>query len=163
MHCGLTVRCACSNLCRRYAGSTARTIAPLVVGIVLLLIATANEIFTSRSPIVPPRLFKVSLYRLSSSAASPLTRRLACAVSCRPGADHRLHPNLGLLPCSRVLRRSVTLRPCTAQPSSRATDLNLTVPHCMLRTGAFYLPVYFQVLGSSATGAGVRYVSVFLQ
>lgn len=32
----------------------------------------------------------------------------------------------------------------------------------MLRTGAFYLPVYFQVLGSSATGAGVRYVSVFL-
>lgn len=55
----------CDLLCQRawtdkhLTGSTPQTIAPLVVGVVLLIIASINEIFTTRSPIIPPRLFKV--------------------------------------------------------------------------------------------------------
>lgn len=80
--------------------STAQTIAPLVVGIVLLILATVNEIFTTRSPIVPPRLFKVR------TTAFILVSTFIHAVG--------------------------------------------------FFGGAYYLPVYFQVLGSSATGAGVK-------
>lgn len=40
-------------------GNSAQTIAPLVVGVVILIAATINEIYTTRSPIVPPRLFRV--------------------------------------------------------------------------------------------------------
>jgi hypothetical protein len=43
----------------RLAGSTAETIALLSVGCTLLIIASINEILTHRSPIIPPRLFKV--------------------------------------------------------------------------------------------------------
>ncbi|KAG6369767.1 MFS general substrate transporter [Boletus reticuloceps] len=38
--------------------SSAETIAPLVVGIVLLIAGGINEVFTKRSAILPPRLFK---------------------------------------------------------------------------------------------------------
>ncbi|CAL1704737.1 unnamed protein product [Somion occarium] len=80
--------------------STPQTIAPLVIGIVLLLAATANEIYTTRSPILPPRLFKVR---------------------------------------------------------TTAFILISTFFHALaFFAGAYYLPVYFQVLGSSATGAGVK-------
>lgn len=41
-------------------GSAAETIAPLVIGIVLFIVGGINEMFTKRSAIVPPRLFKVS-------------------------------------------------------------------------------------------------------
>ena len=41
------------------AGSSAETISLLAVGCVLLLAGAINECFTSRSPIIPPRLFKV--------------------------------------------------------------------------------------------------------
>uniref|UniRef100_D8PSN8 Major facilitator superfamily (MFS) profile domain-containing protein n=1 Tax=Schizophyllum commune (strain H4-8 / FGSC 9210) TaxID=578458 RepID=D8PSN8_SCHCM len=61
----------------------AKTIALLVVGGCLLVCAGINEWFTSREPIIPPRLFKA---------------------------------------------------------------------------GAYYLPLYYQILGSSATGAGVRMI-----
>ncbi|KAH9958274.1 MFS amino acid permease [Russula dissimulans] len=82
--------------------SSVETIALLTVGCVLLLIAMINEVLTSRSPIIPPRLFK--------------TRTTGIVlVSCF------LH--------------AVTFF-----------------------AGAYYLPLYFQVLGASATGAGVRMI-----
>lgn len=40
-------------------GNTPQTIAPLVIGIVILIAAAINELYTTRSAIVPPRLFKV--------------------------------------------------------------------------------------------------------
>jgi hypothetical protein len=40
-------------------GSSAETVSLLVVGCVLLFSAGLNEYFTARSPIIPPRLFKV--------------------------------------------------------------------------------------------------------
>ncbi|KAI0293081.1 major facilitator superfamily domain-containing protein [Russula brevipes] len=82
--------------------SSAETIALLSVGCVLLVVAAINEILTSRSPIIPPRLFK--------------TRTTAIV----------------LITC---FLHAVTFF-----------------------AGAFYLPLYFQVLGSSATGAGVRMI-----
>lgn len=42
-------------------GSSRQTIALLVVGGFCLISGAVNEIFTNRSPIIPPRLFKVSL------------------------------------------------------------------------------------------------------
>ncbi|KAI0051349.1 MFS general substrate transporter [Auriscalpium vulgare] len=80
--------------------SDAETIALLVVGCVLLLVASINEIYTKRSPIVPPRLFK--------------TRTTAIIL------------------ISNLLHAIVFF------------------------AGAFYLPLYFQVQGASATGAGIR-------
>ncbi|KAH9951233.1 major facilitator superfamily domain-containing protein [Amylocystis lapponica] len=80
--------------------SRAQTIAPIVVGVCLLVAAAINEVYTSRSPIIPPRLFKV-----------------------------------------------------------RTTALILITVflHALaFFGGAYYLPVYFQVLGSSATMSGVR-------
>ncbi|KAI1795901.1 MFS amino acid permease [Ganoderma leucocontextum] len=80
--------------------STPQTIAPLVIGVVLLIVASLNELYTNRSPIIPPRLFK-----------------------------------------------------------TRTTALLLITVffHAFgFFAGSYYLPVYFQVLGSSATGAGVR-------
>jgi len=41
-------------------GSKPSTIALLVVGLVLLVSGAVNEAYTKRSPIVPPRLFRVS-------------------------------------------------------------------------------------------------------
>jgi hypothetical protein len=40
------------------AWNTAKTIALIVVGGVLLVIGAINEIYTTKSPIIPPRLFK---------------------------------------------------------------------------------------------------------
>ncbi|KAI9449899.1 MFS general substrate transporter [Lactarius psammicola] len=82
--------------------SSAETIALLCVGSMLLVLAAINEILTTRSPIIPPRLFK-----------------------------------------------------------TRTTGIILIT--CFLHAvtffaGAFYLPLYFQVLGSSATGAGIRMI-----
>ncbi|KAI0341662.1 MFS general substrate transporter [Trametopsis cervina] len=79
---------------------TAQTIAPLVIGIALLIAAALNELYTSRSAIVPPRLFK--------------TRTTAFIL------------------------------------------VSVFFHALAFFAGAFYLPVYFQVLGSSATGAGVK-------
>lgn len=79
--------------------SAKETIALLVVGFVLLIACGINEYYTTRSPIVPPRLFR--------------TRTTAVIL-------------LGNL-----------------------------VHGMTFMAGAFYLPLYYQVLGSSATGAGV--------
>ncbi|KAI0062470.1 MFS general substrate transporter [Artomyces pyxidatus] len=79
--------------------STTETIVLLVVGGVLMVAATVNEIYTHRSPIIPPRLFK-----------------------------------------------------------TRTTSIILIgafIHSVMLFGGAYYLPLYFQVIGSSATGAGI--------
>lgn len=75
------------------------TIALIVVGCALLIAGAINELFTKRSPIVPPRLFK-----------------------------------------------------------TRTTSIILVTVflHALgFFTGAFYLPLYFQVMGASATMAGV--------
>ncbi|KAH9071142.1 MFS general substrate transporter [Lactarius deliciosus] len=82
--------------------SSAETIALLCVGSTLLILGAINEILTSRSPIIPPRLFK-----------------------------------------------------------TRTTGIILIT--CFLHgvtffSGAYYLPLYYQVLGSSATGAGIRMI-----
>ncbi|KAI0374864.1 MFS amino acid permease [Pilatotrama ljubarskyi] len=80
--------------------SSPQCIAPLAIGVVLLIVATVNELWTKRSAIIPPRLFK-----------------------------------------------------------TRTTALILisTFLHAFsFFAGAYYLPVYFQVLGASATMAGVR-------
>ncbi|KAI0709211.1 MFS amino acid permease [Earliella scabrosa] len=82
--------------------STPQCIAPLAVGFTLLIGASVNELYTTRSPIIPPRLFK-----------------------------------------------------------TRTTGLILITVffHAFgFFTGAYYLPVYFQVLGSSATNAGIRMI-----
>ncbi|KAJ7125471.1 MFS amino acid permease, partial [Mycena crocata] len=84
----------------RIPGSSAETICLVTFGCVLLIAAGVNECFTTRSPIVPPRLFQ-----------------------------------------------------------TRTTGIILvsTFFHALgFFSGAYYLPLYFQVLGSSATGAGVR-------
>jgi hypothetical protein len=82
--------------------SSAETIVLLCSGSVLLKLAAINEMSTTRSPIIPPRLFK-----------------------------------------------------------TRTTGIILIT--CFLHAatffaGAYYLPLYYQVLGSSATGAGVRMI-----
>lgn len=41
-------------------GQSAETIALLAVGGTLLVLGGVNEVYTKRSPIIPPRLFKVS-------------------------------------------------------------------------------------------------------
>jgi len=80
--------------------SSAETIALLTVGCILLIAAGINEVYTSRSPIIPPRLFK------TRTTAIILVSNLLHAMT--------------------------------------------------FFAGAYYLPLYFQVLGSSATGAGVK-------
>ncbi|KAH9030951.1 MFS general substrate transporter [Lactarius hengduanensis] len=82
--------------------SSAETIALLCVGSTLLILATINEILTSRSPIIPPRLFKTRTTGI-------------ILISC--------------------FFHAVTFF-----------------------SGAYYLPLYYQVLGSSATGAGIRMI-----
>ncbi|KAK0483776.1 MFS general substrate transporter [Armillaria novae-zelandiae] len=74
-----------------------KTIVLIALGGVLLLCAGIFEVYTKRSPILPPRLFQARIILVST-----FLHALAFFV------------------------------------------------------GAYYLPVYFQILGSSATGAGVR-------
>ncbi|KAI0064904.1 MFS amino acid permease [Artomyces pyxidatus] len=80
--------------------SDAETISLLAIGCTLLLAGCINELYTTRSPILPPRLFK------TRTTAAVLISNLLHALT--------------------------------------------------FFSGAFYLPLYFQILGSSATGAGVR-------
>lgn len=77
-----------------------QTIAPLVIGFVLLIVAAVNEVYTKREPIVPPRLFQ--------------TRTTA-----------------GIL-CGTFLHAFIFF------------------------SASYYVPLYFQILGSSATLAGIR-------
>ncbi|KAG1782675.1 MFS general substrate transporter [Suillus placidus] len=79
---------------------SAETIALLAVGGTLLILGGVNEIYTKRSPIIPPRLFK--------------TR------------------TTGLILVSVFLHAVVFF------------------------TGSYYLPMYYQVLGASATSSGIR-------
>ncbi|KAG8217929.1 MFS general substrate transporter [Butyriboletus roseoflavus] len=86
--------------------SAAKTIAPLVIGIVLLILGGINEMFTKRSAIIPARLFK-----------------------------------------------------------TRTTGIVLVVVflHAVVFFGtSYYLPLFYQVLGASATGAGVKMLTFSL-
>ena len=49
------------------SGNQAATIAPLVIGVVLLILAMVNEFYTKRSPIMPPRLFKACPVAISGN------------------------------------------------------------------------------------------------
>ncbi|KIK79858.1 hypothetical protein PAXRUDRAFT_260844 [Paxillus rubicundulus Ve08.2h10] len=80
--------------------SSIRTVVLLVLGVVLLIIGGINEVFTTRSAILPARLFK--------------TR------------------TTGIILITVFLHAFVFF------------------------TATYYLPLYYQVLGASATGAGVR-------
>ncbi|KAL1947869.1 hypothetical protein VTO73DRAFT_13593 [Trametes versicolor] len=80
--------------------ATPQCIATLAIGVCLLFVAFVYELFTKRSPVLPPRLFK------TRTTAILLISSLLHAFS--------------------------------------------------FFSAAFYLPVYFQVLGASATNAGVR-------
>ena len=82
------------------------TLAPLCIGIVMIILAGINEFFTSKEPILPPRLFKT---------------RTTTAILV-----------------------SVFLHAMTFFAAS------------------YYVPLYFQILGSSATGAGVRQLPLSL-
>ncbi|KAI6118806.1 MFS general substrate transporter [Pisolithus croceorrhizus] len=79
---------------------SAETITLLVVGVVLLISGAINEIYTTRSAIIPPRLFK--------------TR------------------------------------------TTGAILISVFLHAFMFFGGSYYLPMYFQVLGASATGSGIR-------
>jgi EmrB/QacA subfamily drug resistance transporter len=79
---------------------SAETIALLAVGGTLLILGGVNEVYTKRSPIIPPRLFK--------------TR------------------TTGLVMVSVFLHAVVFF------------------------AGSYYLPMYYQVLGASATNSGIR-------
>lgn len=104
------------------AGSSPQCIAPLAIGVVCLIAASVNELFTKRSPIVPPRLFKVS----------------DCYASLSMSTEQLI----------------VTY---FRQTRTTAVILISTFLHALgFFAGTYYLPVYFQVIGSSATIAGVR-------
>ncbi|KAF8485604.1 major facilitator superfamily domain-containing protein [Gautieria morchelliformis] len=80
--------------------SAPATIALLVVGVALLVVAGVNEVYTKRSAIVPPRLFK--------------TRTTGIIL------------------------------------------VNVFIHAFAFFAGTYYLPLYFQVLGASATDSGIR-------
>ncbi|KAF5373628.1 hypothetical protein D9758_000649 [Tetrapyrgos nigripes] len=88
--------------------SDAKTIALVAVGASLLLVAGVYETFTTKSAILPRRLFQVRV--------------------------------MGILSEMHVYRL-----PSVQTPNP-------------VVLGAYYLPVYFQALGASATGAGVRMI-----
>ncbi|KAG1741211.1 major facilitator superfamily domain-containing protein, partial [Suillus occidentalis] len=89
------------------------TIALFATGGTLLIIGGINEIFTKRSPIIPPRLFKATSH----------------VVIVSHGFSRQRTTGFTLV--------SVFL-------------------HGLLFLEGVYLPMYYQVLGASATGSGVR-------
>ncbi|KAE9409561.1 MFS amino acid permease [Gymnopus androsaceus JB14] len=84
----------------------AKTIALIVIGGVLLIVAAVHEMTTKKSAILPPRLFKT---RTTSIILVSVFLHAICFFS-----------------------------------------------------GAYYLPLFYQILGSSATGAGVRMLTFSL-
>ncbi|THH08149.1 hypothetical protein EW145_g2898 [Phellinidium pouzarii] len=83
-----------------------QTLAPLIIGVLLIIAGGVNEVYTSKQPIIPPRLFK--------------TRTTAAILIS-------------------VLFHAFTFF-----------------------AASYYVPLYFQVLGSDATMAGVRQLPLSL-
>lgn len=83
-----------------------QTLAPLIIGIVLLIAGYINEIYTTRQPIIPPRLFR--------------TRTTAAIL------------------------------------------ISAFFHAFTFMSANYYVPLYFQILGSGATMAGVRQLSFVL-
>ena len=122
-----------------FAGSSAETIALLVVGGVLLLLAGINEVYTNRSPIIPPRLFRVNVFVSFLSINILNTFFFQTRTTAIILISNLLH----------AIAFFGGKYPSCPEVSRMQTD-------CGHISGAYYLPLYFQVLGSSATGAGVR-------
>jgi hypothetical protein len=62
-------------------GSDAKTVALLVIGVVLLIAGGINEMFTKRSAIIPARLLKVSCHSGWSTVCFTSHSRLAPLAS----------------------------------------------------------------------------------
>lgn len=80
--------------------SSAYTLSTIIIGVALLLAGAINEVFTTRSPVVPPRLF-------------------------------RTRTTTGIL-------------------------ISVFIHGLVFFAANYYIPVYFQILGSDATLAGVK-------
>jgi MFS family permease len=115
-------------------GEMVHTIAMTVVGACLLLAAAIWEVFTKRSPIIPPRLFQVC------DASSPLEPARLNVLDCRQGRQPLFCWSF-LFMGSHISRVS---------KSSNALEIPTIAP------GYYYLPIYFEVLEGSATKAGLR-------
>ena len=88
------------------AWTSPKTLVPLVVGVILLISGSINEIFTSKEPIIPPRLFK--------------TRTTTACLIC------------------------------------------VFIHGFVFFCASYYMPLYFQIRGASATMAGVRQMPLSL-
>lgn len=116
----------------RRIGSSVETISLVVAGGVFLLVGCVNEVYTNRSPIIPKRLFKVTLSNIGSSFSN---------LGRREQQRSYLLPTLSMLWLFSQVR---AIKKC----------LFLAVIWWYL--GVYYLPFYYQVLGASATMAGVQ-------
>lgn len=117
-----------------WAGDRPATIGLLVAGVVALVIGVLFENWTDRSPIIPPRLFKVE-YSLLSLAILVQSKK----TDTYDGTDI-LH---GFLPLLCILLRYVIF---FSDDCLRSLIIFLA---------AYYLPLYFQILGASATRSGI--------
>lgn len=91
-----------------YIGSSAKTISFLVTASILLLAYGVNESFTIRSPIIPPRLFKVGMLpvKLFSFLMYPSSDK-----------DYQYYLDHDFLSCIHLLRWYIL--PSTILPSTR--------------------------------------------
>lgn len=119
-----------------YPGSSAETIALLAVGGCLLVAFAVNELLTNRAPIIAPRLFKV--------------RRV-----CTRMFFHLLISTQARAPAICLYTNFLH---AVGFFSSKVQPPSFHYKYSDIRLASYYLPVYFQVIGNSATGGGVRYV-----
>lgn len=105
----------------------------------MIVFAVIWECYTDRSPIIPPRLFKACILILTSHTS----------IDCHADKDDFNRIDYGL---SQVFLHGFVLftgKPFLALVHFHADKYLL---------GAFYLPVYYQVQGASATKAGAQFV-----
>ena len=76
-------------------GTDAKTIALIVIGVVILVLAGFNEAFTSKAAIIPPRLFRVSSFLLLHLFGR-MTKML-------PDANYDHHPHYLHIPLCSIL------------------------------------------------------------
>lgn len=100
---------ACAHSFVFQSGSSPQTIALLTAGFVCIFACGANEYFTKRSPIIPPRLFKV----ISAPHRAPC-RGISCFAYIDPYhwyfTPHHVLPCFGLL-FGRILPAAIFSNP----------------------------------------------------